>query len=34
MKGILEAAQNQDDLKIVMAKLEELEVRISKLEEK
>ena len=30
----IRSAQNQDDLKIVSAKLEELEVRISKLEEK
>ena len=30
----IRSAQNQDDLKIVNVKLEELEVRISKLEEK
>ena len=30
----IRSAQNQDDLKIVSAKLEELEVRITKLEEK
>lgn len=30
----IRSAQNQDDLKIVSAKLEELEVRISELEEK
>jgi hypothetical protein len=30
----IRSAQNQDDLKVVSAKLEELEVRISELEEK